>query len=991
MSRFGWKTWVAYAVSIAVLIAGVGLLVHDQRQRDPFATSDPVAPLAAMPFTVSLSNPGPSRATVGTSLTLTATGYSPEPISTIELYEGARLIDSATPDADGVAVLQYAALRPGDRLLHARAVDRGEQVAFSAAVPLRVVPTPQESRRGVPVQPVGTETVGQLAARLGIKASDLSLQAPGGPITTSPAPDTLIPEDTAVVATVTSDPATQPRTEIIAASPATTGGRLEAAATECRVSLTAIDVGAKVTYLENTPEGWVELGTRGTNRSFVVDDLSTGAHVFAARPAGPGRAAQQTPPVSVTAPPACAAESGWTGDARIINGTLIIDPPITTSSGIYFYLQTETQPGRRSPGHDTGTFTPAQVIDVSRHLPRLAGRSVKLDVWQVQGEFATRLAGGELKVPTGKTLADVIGQPSMFSLAYAPGTVPLLVHDDAKIGFEWVADSPHVDRVVWQVLAAPVSTTNLSLVPDGLLASGTSLGTGGDDQRQHGTFEVDTALIPGHEEVAGAKPAAAGPAIGTPPVTAMTLTDLGSGSYLAKPPKVPDNATILAQGYVKPPGPGEPVYVRALAAPTSGGVTAAAGPLDIVLPRVESPAAGDRVQMEVEEFGFEVGRSPNPGLGGCARVTVPWNFAQARGIEPLPKSEKTVNLLGSSVTIQAEQTFDEAYGPGSAWVAKWYPQSGTYCPGDWPPPASCSTFFCDFVNGVISLAEAVVSVVLQVYDLVAAAYNGIIKGVVTLVQKGLCSAITAADEKIGSGCEDIVGVATQAAISAVLAAYGLPPSLPSSTALTAVAKGEFELLAVELMKSHGVPCDELSQAKDLAAGIGVVATEAGADGAAIAAVGDPCLAMARLLIGQVKSQVLKTAQTSYSKATGLPSPVGFNGQTIKDLEFAPEPKGQADPWVISIVLRPRRAAAESAGLSCHLELEGKLSDGAWYHEWEQTVVADQDGVVRADLVRERRGGHDVSGKTEVLRLTTSGECVAPATTVSDVYEPAQQR
>ena len=40
-------------------------------------------------------------------------------------------------------------------------------------------------------------------------------------------------------------------------------------------------------------------------------------------------------------------------------------------------------------------------------------------------------------------------------------------------------------------------------------------------------------------------------------------------------------------------------------------------------------------------------------------------------------------------------------------------------------------------------------------------------------------------------------------------AFGLPPSLPTSAQVKALADGEVALLAVELMKQAGIPCDSL--------------------------------------------------------------------------------------------------------------------------------------------------------------------------------------
>lgn len=949
------KRLVAYIAALVVLAAGVFIYVQQRHEgSDPFAEASPVRPAARMPFTVTTSVPGLGKMALGTTTSVAVTAVSKHPIDRVDLYDGALLVASGTPGVTGAAVLSYPAVHHGARLLSARAVDARGNVAVSAPVRVFVSNPPQRGRIGVAVPVVKGETVADLAKRLDVEPSEV-FENPSTKKRAVPqkvSSDHILQGRRTVFVSINARPEARPPTALRIVEPTVLSDvpQLTISGSECHLELGVANASGKTyTFLEGTTSGWVELGSGPKHE---LKSLNPGAHIYAVRPKG-GSAAQQSAPANVMVPASCGQGVGWSGDARIIDGQLYLDKP--TNSMVYLYLRVDNQPARRLPYSQDLGFPGLAVTDVSDQLPRLVGSKLDLQVWK-GGEFPQQVAAGRLEVPAGTTIQDVVGEPNQLTLAFSDGTAgqKSMGHDDGTVDLTWLSESSRVGRVLWQVTAKNPGDRNLSLTPDGLLASGTSNSTAGVGERSTGTFSIDTAKIPGHEEVSGSQSTApksggGGVVLATSPVAGGSLS---AATYASKPPKVPAGVSIVLQGYVAPPGPGEPVFVRVLALPDQTGVTAASPVSRIVMPAVEQGTLDDPIELKLTKVAVDLGTAPNPALVSCARVSVPWDGEATPPWTPGFPSTQDLSAYAK-------------YGPNVGFVQPFYPKSGTYCPGDWPPADDCDSIFCDFVDGLVSIGEAIVDFATDLYSLVAYAYNGIINTVVKVIAEGpLCQLIGAADKSAGDGCSTVVGAAARAAIGAVLASVGLPPSLPSLEALEAMADGELDVLAVELMKQSGVPCDSLAQDPAIVDAAASAAKAAGTNSAYVEAAGDPCRAMARYLIGEVKGQVKQAASDSVAQSTGLPSLLG-----TPNASMTPEPKGLTQPWRITITAEPVRKNVDISTMSCRMAAKQVGGPTVWPNDTTAQLLPDGSGHLRGVVeFMPRVSADELSNVTATLKV-----------------------
>lgn len=952
-----------YVAAVAVLLAGVFVFAKDRRDRhDPFAAADRVRTAATMPFAVSLSVPGTGRMQLGSTEAVALAAYSEHAVERIDLYDGGTLVASARPDGPGSVIVRYPALQLGARLLSARAVDEAGEVAISTPVRVFVSNARGRGKIGVPVPLLEGETGQQLADRLGVRADRIFAAPTPNDLPQAVPPARKIPAGRTVFVSTRIDPAAKPPADLRIVAPRridrdkTLG--LHATGDACTITLNADRRAGDVTYLEGTTSGWLEIGSKPAGGKLVLDQVTPGTHVFAVRPKN-GDAGRQSAPVTATAPNICGQGLGWTGDARIVDGQLLLDEP--PGGIVYLYLRVDDQPARRVPWAQNLGVPGTASTDVSDQLPRLVGRRLDLEVWK-GGEFPQQIAAGHLEPGSGQTIQDVVGEPNLLTVAFSDGTTGQkdLGHDDGTVELTWVSESSRVTSVVWQVTAQDPGARNLSLTPDGLIATGVSSNSASGDARATGTFSIDTAKIPGHEEVTNpskkAPASGGGVVLATSPVDTATVGKLDAATYASKPPKAPKDASILLQGYVSPPGAGEPIFVRVLALPDQTGITAVSSASRIVLPAIEKGTLDDPVELKITQIDVDLGRAPNPALVSCARVTVPWDDAVDQAADSWDFSVFPPKHVAGPPPAD--------YGANAAFVRAFYPHSGTYCPGDWPPADDCDSIFCDVIDGLVSIGEAIVEVVTQLYTLVSYAYNGIIDTVVKVVAQGpLCALIGAADKTAGDGCETVVGAATRAAIGAVLATVGLPPSLPSVEALEAMADGELDALAVELMKQAGVPCDSLAQDPSIVSAAASAAEKAGADAAYVKAAGNPCQAVARYLIDQVEGQAKQAASDSVAQTTGLPSLAGTTASMV------PEPKGVTQPWTLTITATPTRKTADVSNLSCRIAVKQVGGPMVWTSELHSWLHPDGQGHLRGVATFTPRVGADkLSNVTATLRI-----------------------
>jgi hypothetical protein len=143
-------------------------------------------------------------------------------------------------------------------------------------------------------------------------------------------------------------------------------------------------------------------------------------------------------------------------------------------------------------------------------------------------------------------------------------------------------------------------------------------------------------------------------------------------------------------------------------------------------------------------------------------------------------------------------------------------------------------------------------------------------------------------------------VVAKAAIAVVLAAYGLPPSLPTSGDLAAIASGNLAVLAVELLKQLGVPCDDLTLDGGESAAVIKAGDAAGVDVPNVGGSVDACLVTATLVLNKVKGEAKKLVQQTVASNTGWPA------YDVPGLEYIPEPNGHLQPTRVHVYAVPKQ-------------------------------------------------------------------------------------
>jgi hypothetical protein len=305
------------------------------------------------------------------------------------------------------------------------------------------------------------------------------------------------------------------------------------------------------------------------------------------------------------------------------------------------------------------------------------------------------------------------------------------------------------------------------------------------------------------------------------------------------------------------------VYLRVV------GVTRATGPAPIAIPFASSASikltfplqAAETSNFELSAVTVLLGAAPNFDLAECVDVSgTHWN------------------------SYPASQRPFESY---------FYPVDGRYCYSQFDHPSgACSSVLCWIGDAI----DAVVDAIGAVWDVIASVFNGIISTVVNLIAKfnPVCLAMGAF--KGGQQpCEAVAKIVARAAISAVLMAYGIPPSLPTSAQVGAIVQGDLGEIGVQLLKELGVPCDSLVLDSSASAGVVALGNEAGvAIPTASNGQLDACRVAVEAVINAVKKQVQASAQDSAAAYAGVPS------CPIEECTMIPTPGGRTQPTVVVV-------------------------------------------------------------------------------------------
>lgn len=903
-----------------------------------------------VPATMSL---GRTKGVVeGMSIPVRVARGGPRSLAWVDLYDGERHVDSAPVDASGAAVLSWVAVGVGPHLLHATVRADDGATGFTPTVGVTV--SPGIGNRGTtPTVAVRTgETVGSLRQR--IQGVDALVQPPGAPTASSRAsgakapvpaaedhpvpagkplspdlpfvalkksgwvplsglsPDTILSPSVPVVLDPTSFPAppapgeqapppSAPGSPQLPITPAPTSATPQGGAPSPPPSPGPAAQGLTVVRNEDwncnaqftvTGTGGKEvraIRTSNTRPVPTVVDTNTGdGNLAVGLPAGLSVVVfrtdtQQSAPFALS--PSAGCRGQWTGNVTLIDGILTLP----SGGDVYLYMGIKGKPASRVPAMDQSIIKAGKVSDISELIPRFVsekGDVFVIEAWRRVGWSSSEKIG-EGSLSTERGIEWEIGAPTQLTLEIRLGDSPSSLWDDSYTGdtsptprhFRWRAASPDVKWVVWQVLTVPLSPANTDLAPLGVLASGL------DPWDSTQEFDIPSASLDLRADD-GSLPKGPGEVPVTTPPTAGAVTDaVKAGTEgpvkVAQQILAPDKDVPVAElvSYMQnvAPGPVGRVYIRVLGLTKDGTPTGMASNLVTYEPPLrELP---DAPRFTVEDGFISVPWRANPDLASCTRVTVPWTGALAQG----------------GTLLVSQPGIDQGYLNAASAS---YPRTGTYCPGDFPYVDPCP-FWCQVANMDELLAA--------IWDHIAAVYNGLADSIGQWIAENspICGWVgdVAGSKTTEEECKTVVKATVAAVVKAVMTAVGLPPVLPTSEELKAIADGKVEELALSLVKQIGVPCDDLT----------LTGLEATAALKALDALDVPppkaqqdagedvlgvCEAIIHAVWDEAKAQAKEAMNKEIVESSGMPSYPMIAGLTI-----APEPFSLQQPALVLVVMK----------------------------------------------------------------------------------------
>jgi hypothetical protein len=630
--------------------------------------------------------------------------------------------------------------------------------------------------------------------------------------------------------------------------------------------------------------------------------IGPGSHVFVATSTD-GTASAISAPIVVNGPGAC--EGTWTGDIKLVNGVLSGGAPAEVA---YLYLSSSPGQWIRVPSA-TGAFVPANddgTFGFLGHLPPITGKRLQLEAWGWSEGSLVRIGSATFVPENGLSIGDVIGAFGTTSLRFvAPpsegGQESLVTEayvgdEPGMLSFRWSTTLPGVTHGVWQVTTFPPDPSG-PLDPVGVVAQGVTQGDGGD-------FEIDFGKITGQPQtltigdaplsyvaMAGGFGVAGGSAPPPPGDAAATTptTPGGSGASANTATAIP--ADVLA-GLDLPDA--TQFFVRLLPfskdfykGVPSNDVRIDTSPLlDPGLLEALAEALPDK-PYELD-FTFTRPEAPNLAKVACWKFKG-WNpnlgdpkavqAATGQDVGPLTPAQQQESFLWSAyLKIYAAHGYGVSICPGYCYKVSGgsVALAGGKCGGGGFDP------FGDLLGALISVGTVL-------WDKVIVGTFNAVKGFAVDTLADACTAF--GDGLLGSGqTGDECGVLAEVAVDAVLLAFGIPPTLPTTEQAIQLGKGELQELMVELAEDLGVPCDEI--------------------GTTAAAAGHPeysCEAVAEMLLDQLDDKIQESFRQQAAAVSGLQFPPG--------MEMVPDPVGQITPSRFDVTVSPTVIAPPS-GETC---------------------------------------------------------------------------
>ncbi|MEW5992397.1 MAG: hypothetical protein AB1736_13780 [Chloroflexota bacterium] len=527
-------------IALIFIIGGAGLLAI------PNLLPGPAPAPPRQPLLVTANQAGGARqAHVGYPIPITAHALGGSAIRALELWHGDRRIAQSLSTTDAPAFharWSWTPREPGDAILIARAIDVTGRVAQSNLVRLHVAADPPPMVDLREITAAEGETLAGIAGRAGADPvgirrwnDDLDPLTPlaAGTVVLVPVPIPAPPppaDDFDELVELAAD------IEAVFAPP-----NLTTTVTGCLVDV-AVNGGSTeadgFALYQADPSSLVFANVKSTGATGGTSyqtEAVTGTYVFSAS-SFIGTVEVQSDPVVVEIPEGCAG-NGWTGEATIVGGRLLVGQAVDRA---YLYASVDKGPWERVPA-TPGTFIEPDLggLDVSPYFTLPPGaEELQINAWGWQGPKLVDLGSGHWEVDRigsasfgmGTTLDGLVKIPVVARLDDGPaGDMAPVAHvenpADAPAGaeapqpsfgsngetvtlyrsstverpyddndkqaikrdFGWTSYGAGIDHVVWQVLPYPTSTTP-DLGPPFLIDQGVA---GIEQGQPFGEFTID--------------------------------------------------------------------------------------------------------------------------------------------------------------------------------------------------------------------------------------------------------------------------------------------------------------------------------------------------------------------------------------------------------------------------------------------------------------------------------------------------------------------
>ena len=884
---------------VAAMLVTTGIFVFsrgDDATAPPTATgsTDPAVtpapelaaerPASGMTVTLTRFTPGPPIATIEQPVSMFVQVSGIAPVTAVELWAGSDRVDviedTTRLDPTWSVKLTWKPSVEGTMLLAARGRDADGRSVTSNLVTFTTAP------QSAPLPIVQYETVegdtpSSVAARFGVGAEALLAGAFDSDLAYEVGTTIGIPQ---ALDDVPPDDVDQPAPSgFRSARPAVPVNVPIAEIAGCRVAIEVPFTNATDAVLVRAAVGAsgfepVETSPRSGAGKISFDEipLAPGPQLFAIE-ATTGAIRTSSAPMLVSGSDGCGGT--WDGDLRIEHGALLGVPD--DISQVFLFVGTGGA-WRRVPSEDQTTLRRAGGgFDVRGTLPDLADAStVEIEVWGWREGALVDLGRSRFIPDDGfdPTLALGRGRGSSLALITSPdGVVPEVLSIDEWLSdagvqrFRWSSSIPGTTHAVWQILtfAAPPGTSPMT---SGVVAQGQLAGS-------NGTFELDiqaiidgppqtpelTSTMPAYASIAGPAaetvgrtkealpPGDAQQAGGASPLSAQQTTDL------LFPPLDDIHIRVIPMVGEHWPGTATTNVVIHLGDPSFNDLTK-----NLDLDGLGDPIDPDATPYELTATILPP-TPPNPGYVNCWQF-VKWDVAQRNlnffKADQYQWWDDFLAAIGPSTPICPGPCYFDSIKFGGGKPCK---SGGVYIPGLSELGTFAVQLWDALVAGLSAIKGWVVDAIVQV------------SGCTAFASKAFCD-----------------GVATLA-VNAVLAAYGIPPSLPDSEQLKQIAKGELKELVLESAQDLGIPCAELGTASN-----------------AIGADEISCDTLIDAALDEVERTVGEFFAESARASAGIPFPPGAIVQ--------PAQQGQTGPAIVTMTLTPTTGAPTVGGMECTAQI-----------------------------------------------------------------------